>query len=267
MTIEEDNINKEKGAFDSILGLDKDTEGSDPGKPGDGGEENQENLEDPKVAIATLQEKFDNQVEIGRQQAEQIKKMQTGDGLLDMIQGQLSKQSPEAKAEADKLALQSKHDGDPVGVTEDMITRAVEKVVTPIQAQLNQEVTARQGREVMDQVNKEYDIDWPKDGAKVTEQLKQFSEDARIKDPRGVLLKAMNLAGVGTKRPEMPHLGGREGIGAAPSIQTQKEEYKTAIKAGIERVRKEENEGVYNSLLNGVMNGQSVQTGIQTVKK
>lgn len=87
-------------------------------------------------------------------------------------------------------------DRDPIKYMEE---RMDEKIAVIAERQANSDVD-RYAKEVMAEVDKEYVVDWKKDGEKIANQLAKFNTDFKRKDPKAATVEAMRLAGVGKKR-------------------------------------------------------------------
>ena len=101
----------------------------------------------------------------------------------------------ETKAKAKRKA-EDEYDADPIGVMERILDEKLKKLEDrQTQAEIN-----AYAKDVMSEVDKEYIVDWKKDGQKIAKELSYMNQEYKQKYPKEATLKAMRLASVGKKR-------------------------------------------------------------------
>ena len=203
--------------FDSLLNLSKPEIEND-----DLGDESGSSEKVPVVKPSDyrkLQSELKNSQEQIRQLTEEFQKVSGSTEEMEVLKKLKAAFQP--TTDKDDLQLQKqlleRFDDDPISLIRELVNSEVAEVKNKLQ-ETNLDIRAK---EVTNEIDKEYEVDWSKDSAKIIEQLNSFSREYKMTNPREATIKAMRLAGVGKKRiqplPFSESPGGMYTPGRAPA--------------------------------------------------
>lgn len=161
----------------------QDGEGKNPGIQKGGGSPAEGMVS--REEFEKLQGSYKELQEFSRQRSEEVKELKTWRDRLMGLDGEESQKELE-------LELRNRFDEDPLQVVKQMIDERVKEVRSVV----DQASSVSNVQRVMDEVDKEYEVDWQRDWNKIVAEANHFSDEAKRQDPKGVLLKACRLAGV-----------------------------------------------------------------------
>jgi len=173
------------------------------------------------VKIRELEETNKNQREMIRQLGEELKDLKEWKNkITGMSQEDLSKK--------EELEMRQRFEEDNIGVVNELIEQKVKEV----ENKLNEQVAISNVKEAMSDIDKEYFVDWDRDYPKIVSQLNNFSQEAKQRDPKGVLLAACRLAGVIKKRDtSIPtYIEGANRYGIPKQVKSAEDEIRNRIK-------------------------------------
>ncbi len=170
--------------------------GGDP-EPGVGDHENEpeepgkdrkpEN--DVSERVNGLEKQLKDSSEMIRQQSEELKELRD-------FKKRLLGDPDEKKKKDEELELRYRFDQDPIKTVDERM----ESRIRQLDEKINKTNTNLLAREAMKKIEKDYVIDWDKQGKKIAPYLDVISDDIKKKQPREAILAAMKLSGVLKKR-------------------------------------------------------------------
>ena len=181
---------EDKGAFDDILGFNEDEQGT--GEDQSSGKKPEKSLEE---RFASLEETTNNQAEIIRQLEEENKSLKGNSDTISKLRDVFVPDEG-ATAEAQRDQLLRDFDKDPLSVIDSLVAKRLE----PLQQNFSSSQLNYNSQRVMDEIDRDYVVDWNKDAAKITKHLDTMTQDYKQSNPKEAVLSAMRLAKVGKKR-------------------------------------------------------------------
>jgi hypothetical protein len=185
-------MEEEKSVFDKMLDIGSEPEGSeeDKDKPSD------EKLEDSKSKeYQKLEENYKSLQELVGKQSDQIKGLAESKESFNKVK-QAFLPSDEENDKEEQRVLSDTFDTNPVTFIDARIEEKMKKLA---QRQEDSDID-RFAKEVMMDIDKEYDVPWDKVSNKIASELINFDEEFKHSNPKRAVLKAMSLAKVGKKR-------------------------------------------------------------------
>lgn len=127
---------------------------------------------------------------------EKMKQVMENNKIVDAIKQAILPNEGEVKA-SELRKQEDAFDTAPV----DFITQKIREEIKGLEERQTKSEIKAFATDVMMNIDKEYVVDWEKEGNKVAAELALMDPAFKHRDPRGATLKAMQLAGVGKKRP------------------------------------------------------------------
>lgn len=178
----------------------------------DQGDQDKKKKEDIDAKIALMDKRLKDSQEFIRQQKEQIDE-------LSEFKRRLTEDPEEKKQKRKELELRSQYDNDPLNTTKKLMTEEL----SGLKQDLEVTKTKLAAKDAMQEIEREYEVDWDKNSKLILAQLDNFSPEVRKADPKGTLLRAMKLADVLKKR-EGPLPPFVEGGGRNPGVAAKQTE-------------------------------------------
>lgn len=147
-----------------------------------------EDLEALKQQNAVLQERLEAFGETGK--------------VVDSLRNVFSPDET-AKQREELRRRQDEYDADPIGYMD----KALKKSVQELQSELEQTKLQAAAKEVIGEINQQYEVDWKKE-PQIIEHLNSFSLEFRRSEPKKAMLRAIALAKAGKKRTSPPYYEG-----------------------------------------------------------
>jgi len=209
----------QEGAFRHILEPNNAGNPDDDPAPGADKKDKEPNVQDLVKKVGDLSETV-------RQMSEENKQLKTEAQQSAEIIGRMKKTfvGPEDDSAADlEKEFNDMYDRNP--------SQAVDRQMTDRLSRFEQEQAAIRNEmrveRVLAEIKQEWDIDFRgKDGKEVKKQLGLISPAAKNADPKGAILSAMKLAGVGKKRTKPPEYDHSSLNGAKPRPKTEVDDIK-----------------------------------------
>ena len=221
------------GLIDDIAAAEQNTDpGEDGGKKGQAGEADKEKPGEGSPGAKKvdeqynkLQKSYKDLQEHARQQSEKLKELSE---WKQRIQGEGP--SDEDKAKAQREELIKRLDEDPYAVI-DIINQKVEERLAGLENKVELGNRTSQIKEVMHEIDKEYEVDWDKNWNKILEQISYFSAKAVNEMPKEVLKNACRLAGCLKPREHanIPYVEGMGPDGSPPQKKNEVDAMKERI--------------------------------------
>jgi len=181
----ENEGNAFSGLIDEVL--DPPAPGEGPGAPGEKATVSKEDYD-------ALQAKLNDVIEKVPDQG-QLKTIIENNGKLEQMMEVLVP-NKDKNTEAKRKALIDEFDADPIS----FLDKKLDEKLSGVVERLDTSEVNRFADKVMTEIDRDYVLDWAKDGQKVADELAKFSTAYKREDPKAATIKAMSLAGVGKKR-------------------------------------------------------------------
>lgn len=188
----------------------------------------QAGLPNQAQSLALLQKQLKDRDEQVRQLSEEMKKLQEQTQHFQKLKTVFTGSDSEDPETARVKELNHRFDLDPVSTMNEILSQRDEKIL----AEIKRGERKRTVREVLSEVDKEYSVDWDKNGQKIIETLDRFSDSFKERNLREAVISAIELTKTGEKRKTPPFM---EGIGISPEAEaqrqrTKKEDFLKALK-------------------------------------
>jgi len=195
-------------AFDDLLGVKEPSESLEKQAEAQGKEFN------PEVSIKELQKQMADKDEMIRQQSEKLKALEPMQQTVQKMQSVFVNDEESVKTAAAREALTRQWDEDPAGTFEQLMEQRENRILQEIEKKDRK----RSAREVISEVEKEYDVDLDKDGKKIAEALERFSPEYKERNLKQAVISAIELTKTGKRRKTLPHV---EGSSLSPEAQAK----------------------------------------------
>ena len=126
---------------------------------------------------------------------DKLEKVMENNKIVEAMKAAILPNEGEMKA-TERRKLEEAFDANPI----DFMKQIVRDEISGVEARQTQSEVRAFANEVVAKIDKEYAVDWDKDGKKIASELALMDPGYKQKDPKGATIKAMKLAGVGTKR-------------------------------------------------------------------
>jgi len=221
---------KEDFGLDSLLNFEdsEQTPAEEPSKEKEGETKENPEVKDLKDKYEKLERSYKDQQEFLRQRNEEIKDFQDWKSKITGMDEEQKKKEIEKE-------IRERYNEDPLSVIYEIAGKIADEKVGKSKQEI-EDLKAKNLEDkmqtIMNDIDKEYEVDWDQNATKISDQLEYFSEKAKKEKPKEVLLSACRAAGVLKPRSteEPTHI--EEGHGVYPSkAAVEKEAAK--IKKGI----------------------------------
>lgn len=237
------------GAFENLVNLtgfsdrEQDDEGGEAGSPGA-----QESKSD-RLDAQKLQKELKDSKETIRQLSEQMKDLTNKTGDLDLVKKLKAVFTPSDDEEAEKRRkeLLDKHDDDPIAFIKDFVQKEIGEVKEKLHT-TNLDIRVK---EVTDEIDREYEVNWAQDSDKIIKQLNTFSKEFKQNNPKEATLRAMRLAGIGKKRIKpLPRFESADSMSSPGVSKGRKEEMERSFLGGLQKAKEAATASPIGSLWN-----------------
>jgi len=189
------NVTDDSLDYSSLLDLDTETDqtpSSDDMKSGNNDEKETLSSDESKLSkeeIETIIKQNKDQRELIRQMGEELKELKE---WKERIIGN----PDEEKRKKDELELRKRFEEDSIAVVDELI----KKRLAEVESKLEKHDIIEKVKDAMQEIEKEYIVNWDKDYEKIVSYLNNFDPKVKREKPKEILLAACKLAGVIKKR-------------------------------------------------------------------
>jgi len=210
--------------FDAMLGL-RDRPGDS--EPGNGTGRQEDGQPDPNAEIKALKEQLAQRDAKITEMSGDLDKLRPAAQTVEKMQQAFLGDEDAQRAQVAKEELTRSFDEDPAGTLDRILADRDQRLM----AALEKKERTRDVKDIMREVEQEWDVDWKNSGKKIKETLNNFSPDYKESDLKGALIAAIELNKAGKKRKTLPHM---EGSSLSPEQQEKRRlDYETEVKKRI----------------------------------
>ena len=145
-------------------------------------------------------QELDRITQLQEELAEQRRIAEEANEKMNRLSNALSDTKPEDKEQKEREERIRKFDVDPLTG----VNNIVEEQVSSLRNEINSMKSTRIAQLAMDDIDKEWDVDWESNKQKIKHELETLNPEFRRNNPKAALLKAAQFAGVANKKDKMP---------------------------------------------------------------